>query len=202
MSCQSCHSGGHTNGLLTDNFTDESFRSPKRVPSLLGQAETAPYSWAGKIATLEEQIAFSIKSTMASDHPVRPRDVDQLAAYVRTLASPPSVMQARLTLEEDAAAAKQVRRGRRFFRNAGCIDCHSGPLYTSEGTYDVGLRDERSMYEFNPPSLIAVSQRENSLFHNGQAKSIRDVIFRDHHQMPDDATERQRRDLVRYLESL
>ena len=202
MSCQSCHSGGHTNGLLTDNFTDDTYRSPKRVLSLLGQAETAPYSWAGTMATLEDQIAFSIKSTMASDHPVRPRDVDRLAAYVRSLPPPPSVMESRSSIQDDPTAAKQVRRGKRVFRTAGCIDCHSGPYYTNEDTFDVGLRDERSMTEFNPPSLVAVSQRQNSLFHDGTAKSIRDVIFDANHQLPGDTTERQRRDLLRYLESL
>tara|TARA_R110002049_G_scaffold47902_1_gene138342 strand:- start:28980 stop:30875 length:1896 start_codon:yes stop_codon:yes gene_type:complete len=202
MSCQSCHSGGHTNGLLTDNFTDNTYQSPKRVLSLLGQAETAPYSWAGTMQTLEDQIAFSIKSTMASDHAVRPEAVEQIAAYVRTLPRPPSLAEARGTDVKSKRLAHQVRRGRQFFESAGCTDCHRKPLFTSDETYDVGLADERSMRHFNPPSLIAVSQRRNALFHDARAKSLREVVFEANHQMPDDTTNQQRRDLVQYLNSL
>lgn len=202
MSCQSCHSSGHTNGLLSDNFTDDSYQSPKRVLSLLGQAETAPYSWSGSMETLEEQIAFSIESTMASDDPVRQRDVDQLAQYVRTLDRPPSLTEARVGSPVSSTLADQIERGREFFAAAGCADCHPGPHYTSRGTYDVGLSDERAMREFNPPSLIAVSQRQSSLFHDGRARSIRDVVFGEQHQLSEAATDQQREDLVQFLLSL
>ncbi len=206
MSCQSCHTGGHTNGLLTDNFTDKSYRSPKRILSLLGQAETAPYSWAGTMPTLEEQVAFSIKSTMASDEAVRSDDVEQLAQYVRTLKRPPSVVDARSGTTGSAGSDRddqeKIARGKAFFATAGCIDCHSGPHYTNTGVYDVGLADERSLREFNPPSLIAVSQRQNSLFHDGRAKSLHDVVIKEDHQMPVDATDEERIDLIHFLMSL
>jgi cytochrome c peroxidase len=202
MSCQSCHSGGHTNGLLTDNFTDESYRSPKRVLSLLGQANTSPYSWAGTMQTLEDQIAFSIKSTMASDNAVRSKDVHQIAEYVRTLQRPPSIVEARSEANSPVRKTKRVSRGERIFRSVGCIDCHREPFFTSEDVYDVGLQDERSMRAFNPPSLIGLSQRQNALFHDGRAKSIRDVIWQESHQLPDHVTRRERNVLIEYLMSL
>src|SRR5262249_25769365 len=45
MSCNSCHTDGHTNGLLVDTLGDGSFGTPKRVLSLLGVRDTAPYAW-------------------------------------------------------------------------------------------------------------------------------------------------------------
>jgi len=202
MSCQSCHSGGHTNGKLTDNFTDNSYQSPKRVLSLLGQAETAPYGWAGTMPTLEHQIAFSIRSTMASDDEVRHDDVQHLAAFVRSLPPPPSIHQARSTFAKDRQLVEDVKRGQKLFEAIGCSDCHTAPNYTSPATYDVGLQDERSLTEFNPPSLLGISQRETSLFHDGSARSIEDVIVKERHQLPHDLTPDQQRQLIRFLESL
>ncbi len=202
MSCQSCHVGGHSNGLLTDNFTDHSYQSPKRVLSLLGQAGTAPYSWAGTVKTLEDQIRFSIKSTMASDDSVFENEVEQIAQYVRSLQRPPSLLAARSGDEGNVHLDDRVKRGADFFRSSGCVDCHREPHFTSDGVYDVGLHDESSMREFNPPSLEAVSQRQNALFHDASARSLRDVVYRMGHQMPAEATDQQRDDLIQYLMSL
>lgn len=98
MSCHSCHSQGHTNGQLNDNLTDGTFGSPKRILSLLGQAETAPYSWSGKFESLDEQVFHSIRSTMATDNPIDEGTVKAIATYIRTLPAPPSVLAARQTV--------------------------------------------------------------------------------------------------------
>lgn len=200
MSCQSCHTDGHTTGLLADNFTDDSYDSPKRVLSLLGQAHTAPYSWTGQLAELEQQVVVSIESTMASDHPAQDSDVRQLSQFIRSLPPPPSVYHARP--DAYAAAFHQVEAGGQVFVRAGCADCHSGSMFTSDGAYDVGLVDENGHNLFNPPSLLGVSQRQNALFHDASARSIRDVVVNQRHQLPDDVTGEQAEALVHYLKSL
>src|SRR5207302_3757394 len=83
LSCHSCHSDGHSNGLLNDNLGDGSFGAPKRVLSLLGSGDTGPWAWNGGIGSLKEQIAKSIRTTM---HGRKPPDeqVRALAAYLRT----------------------------------------------------------------------------------------------------------------------
>ena len=60
FSCHSCHSDGHTTGLLNDNLTDGSFGTPKRILSLMGVGETGPWAWNGSMRTLESQIEKSI----------------------------------------------------------------------------------------------------------------------------------------------
>ncbi|MCR9294484.1 MAG: c-type cytochrome, partial [bacterium] len=200
MSCHSCHSQGHTNGQLNDNFSDGSYGTPKRVLSLLGQADTMPYAWSGKVDSLETQVGHSIRSTMAGDREPSPNMIRAIATYVAALASPPSLREARL--EHGPSAEGQLERGRRLFSELGCADCHSGERLTSGEAYDVGLWDENGMRWFNPPSLVSVSQRQTSLLHDARAKSLRDVFEREQHQLSKPLGEQELDDLVRYLKSL
>ncbi len=157
MSCHSCHSQGHTNGQLNDNLTDETFGTPKRILSLLGAAETSPYGWSGRFDDLKQQVEHSIRSTMATDHGFSQQMIEDLAAYVGSLPSPPSLAEAR----GEAAMDERKQGGRQLFAELGCADCHSPPHYTSRQVVDVGLVDEAAMKLFNPPSLIGVGQRQN-----------------------------------------
>lgn len=198
MSCHSCHSRGHTNGGSNDNLTDSTLGTPKRVLSLMGQAETFPYGWTGKFADLESQIVHSLQSTMATDYPVSRSMVDSLAAYVRNLPVPPSLWQAR----GQSADHEDVRAGQALFERFSCQDCHSGTVFTSQDLHDVGLADEREQTLFNPPSLLGVSQRQSALLHDGRATSIREVLQRYRHQLPEDLTASELDALVAYLISL
>lgn len=198
MSCHSCHSRGHTNGGSNDNLTDSTLGTPKRVLSLLGLAETFPYGWTGKFADLEPQIVHSLQSTMATDYPVSQSMVDSLAAYVRSLPAPPSLWQAR----GQPADHEHVRAGQAIFERFSCQDCHSGTVFTSQDLHDVGLADEREQTLFNPPSLLGISQRQSALLHDGRATSIREVLQRYRHQLPEDLTASELDALVAYLLSL
>lgn len=204
MSCRSCHARGHTSGQLNDNLTDHSQGTPKRILSLRGQAETAPYSWLGEQASLESQIAHSIRSTMASDHAVDPQDVGDIAEFVRSLQPLPSLMAARFPkrLRADRPLDEAVQRGHKVFQAESCVDCHIPPLYTAADTFDVGLRDERGNRKFNPPSLLAVSQREEQLFHDGRIHSLREAFEVRQHQLSSPLAEQQLADLVAFLQSL
>ena len=83
-SCHSCHTDGHSNGLLNDNFSDGSFGTPKRILSLGGTGDTGPWAWDGSNATLADQIHKSITGTMQGK-PERATDenVEAIAAYLR-----------------------------------------------------------------------------------------------------------------------
>jgi YVTN family beta-propeller protein len=168
-SCHSCHTDGHTNGRQSDTFGDGYRGAPKQVLSLLGGAETGPWAWNGKMPMLESQIRKSIETTMQGESP----DVEQvqaLAAFLMSLAPPPSLRAARG--ETDAAV---LERGRRVFHEAGCADCHRPPTYTSSEVYDVGLVDADGERRFNPPSLRGVGHRRRWL-HDGQADDLRAVL--------------------------
>ncbi|MBB76062.1 MAG: hypothetical protein CMJ75_16265 [Planctomycetaceae bacterium] len=195
LSCHSCHTDGHTNGRLNDNFGDDSAGAPKRVLSLLGVGATGPWSWGGKVMGLEEQVRKSIRTTMRGTEPTH-EQVTALVAYLRTLPPPPSLLRAR-----QRHTGETVSRGARVFRQQGCTDCHEPPRYTSPEIYDVGLQDRLGNRRFNPPSLLGVSQR-SALFHDGRAISVRDVLLRYRHGIDRNTSSTEIEELIDYLNSL
>ncbi|HAA71644.1 MAG: hypothetical protein CMJ70_13675 [Planctomycetaceae bacterium] len=195
LSCHSCHTDGHTNGRLNDNFGDGSVGAPKRVLSLLGVGATGPWSWSGKVVRLEEQVRKSIRTTMRGEEPTHAQ-VAALAAYLRTLSPPPSLSSAR-----QRQPGETVARGARVFRQQGCADCHQPNRFTSPEIYDVGLQDRFGNRRFNPPSLLGVSQR-SALFHDGRAASVRDVLMGHRHGIAQDVSQTEIEELIDYLNSL
>jgi len=194
MSCHSCHTDGHSNGLLNDNLGDGSFGAPKRVLSLLGVEKTGPWAWKGDVTELEAQIKKSIETTMRGRSP-RNEDVEALAAFLRTLvAAPPTISESQRDLDA-------IKRGGILFEARQCDRCHVPPEYTSPATYDVGLKDEFNHVRFNPPSLRGVSQRD-ALFHDNRAASLQEVFTRFKHQLMDDLSDSDRADLIAFLRSL
>jgi len=202
MSCHSCHTDGHTNGLLNDNFSDKSFGAPKRVLTLLGKANTAPFAWNGKAADLKTQIKNSLTLTMQMDDPPSDEQLQELAAFVKTLPTPPSIDEARKQVDKEAIA-----RGQKVFQQADCRQCHAPPAFTVTGLFDVGLTDSEGNQEFNPPSLLGVGQRVY-FFHNNTAKTLSDVFLKHKHPVGPGAkdaellTPQQVADLVQFLRSL
>ena len=170
MSCHSCHTDGHTNGLLNDNLSDGTFGAPKRVLSLLGTGGTAPWAWNGSRSDLHVQIRASIQATMRGPEPDA-ETVNALAAFLQQLPPAPGVGRF------DKADPALVRRGEQLFQQRGCVECHRPPEYTTPDLYDVGLHDSQGLREFNPPSLRGVSQRYR-LFHDNRAGGLREVFVR------------------------
>jgi YVTN family beta-propeller protein len=195
LSCQSCHTDGHTSGLLNDNLSDGSYGTPKRILSLLGARDTAPYAWNGTMPTLDAQVRTSIEKTMSGATPTA-EQVRDLAAYLRTLEPAPSLDRLR-GLADDAV----VRRGHDVFKRQGCTTCHAPPAYTSPRSYDVGLRDEAGLKRFNPPSLRGLSQGGPYL-HDGRAVTLDDVFTRHRHELKSDLSHADLRDLTAFLRSL
>jgi len=191
FSCASCHVDGHTNGLPNDNMTDGSFGTPKRVPTLRGSADTAPYAWNGRFATLSEQIRHSVKSTMQGDA-LGDQEVADLEAYLRTLPPPPPV---------GGESKDAITRGAALFQQLDCKSCHAGPALTSPQIVDVKLRDEQGTSEFNPPSLRGVSQN-GPYFHDGRAATLDAVFTRFRHQLDRELSTEELRDLIAFLNSL
>lgn len=196
MSCHSCHTDGHSNSLLNDNFSDDSFGAPKRVLSLLGIADTAPFAWNAHAATLEQQIRSSITNTMQGEEPPTDRQVAALESFLRTLSLPPPLDVARGTRDPQAIA-----RGEQLFQAQRCFQCHVPPTYTTPKTYDVGIYDKQGNKEFNPPSLRGLSQR-GPFFHDNRAETLEAVFTDVGHQLDRELSPNELRDLVAFLNSL
>jgi DNA-binding beta-propeller fold protein YncE len=202
FSCHSCHSDGHTNGLLNDNQGDESFNTPKKILTLLGSGDTEPWAWSGGQIDLRNQIQKSIEFTMAGPAAHGPRindrEVEALTSFISSLEPAPGITAARDELELKSAA---IERGRQVFRKHKCDGCHAPPRYSSSLSFDVGLRDEAGHHYFNPPSLLGVSQRA-PYFHTGQAATLREVLLDNNHDGAASLEFDQIDDLIEFLKSL
>ena len=190
MSCHSCHSDGHSNGLLVDTLGDGNYGAPKRVPSLLGVRDSGPWAWNGGMSALEDQIRKSLRTTLHA-RDVSEEKVRALATFLRTLQPPqlPAI-----------GSEVSVRRGREVFVSSGCQHCHTPPSYTTKTARDVGLADEVGNRQFNPPSLRGVALR-SSFFHDGRARSLREVF--EVHRHPDQQISPTKiTDLIAFLSTL
>lgn len=196
MSCNSCHTDGHTNGMLNDNFSDASFGAPKRVLSLLGRAETAPFAWNGSAKDLDTQIRNSISQTMQSDQEPRDDHVAAIAAFLATLKPPPPI-----DLARDRQDPSAIARGKQQFTSLNCSTCHAPPVYTTPRTYQVNLSDKLGNDRFNPPSLLGVGQR-GPYFHDNRAKELADVFRTFGHQLDRELDDNELADLLAFLRSL
>jgi len=199
-SCHSCHTAGHSSGLLNDNFGDESFNTPKRILSLLGTADTEPWAWNGSQIDLRNQVRKSVEQTMAgpgSGHlELSDADVESLVAFIATLPPAPGIRTAR-----EVADSPEVTRGRAAFLRHGCSQCHQPDRYMSPLSFDVGLHDEAGRRYFNPPSLRGVSQR-GPFFHDNRAGTLLDVLLEQNHAGAAAMSESEARDVVEFLRTL
>ena len=200
MSCNSCHTEGHTNGMVNDNFSDKSFGAPKRVFSLLGKAGTEPFAWNGQAQDLQKQIHNSLRITMQMDEEPTEQQLNQIAVFVSSLKRPPSIDVARGQVDNEA-----IERGRQVFLANQCKNCHAPPTYTVPELFDVGLVDKEGNKEFNPPTLIGVGQRVH-FFHDNSAKTL-ESVFKEHAHPAgefggNNLDDRQISDLVKFLKSL
>jgi mono/diheme cytochrome c family protein len=196
VSCHTCHPDGHTTGQLVDTLGDGSKGTHKRALTLLGSGRTGKWAWNGEVQSLHEQVLQSVQKTMGKK--TNPQTVSDIAAFVQTLPPPPPLMPA----SDDPADLAKIARSEALFGRLGCVECHKpAQSYTSDATYDVGLRDEKEMTKFNPPSLRGVSQGY-SFFHDGRTETLEDVLITHRHPHGDELPEDQLADLVRFLKSL
>jgi hypothetical protein len=196
MSCHSCHVDGHTNEMLNDNFSDQSFGNPKRVLSLMGIVDESPLGWNGNSESLEVQIRNSIQVTMQADDPPTDAQIGALAEFVRSIPAPPPIDRARGKID-----IARVDRGRELFSELDCSLCHRPPKFTSPDVYDVGIHDEKGNSKFNPPSLIGLGQRDR-FFHDLRAVTLEEVFLSHRHQLTRELSETELSELVAFLRSL
>jgi YVTN family beta-propeller protein len=192
MSCRSCHPGGHAPALLADTLGDGSYGEPKRTLSLLGLADTAPYGWDGRAATLEGQIRSSFETTLRGKAP-QPDEVADVAAYLRALPPPPPL--------DAGPESPPAARGKAAFRRLACDRCHAPPVYTTPRSYDVCGSDDGPAERFNPPSLRGVGHRAR-LLHDGRARGLDELFLRFGHPDGREYSEAEAADLAAFLRRL
>ncbi len=150
-----------------------------------------------------------------------------LAAFERTVISGPSPYD-RYLLGDRSAMSPAAVRGMELFNGKGhCTPCHSGPTFSDQSFHNLGVGMDRSEPDsgrvketgipgdtgrFKTPGLRNAALTPPYL-HDGSAKTLMDVVvlydeggvpnpYLDPMMFPLRLTERERRDLVAFLEAL
>jgi len=90
--------------------------------------------------------------------------------------------------------------------DVGCGNCHTSPLYTNMGKYDVDTGTERE-YDvgFDTPTLVEI-WRTGPYLHDGRAATIKEVVTKynkdDRHGKTSSLSEREIHDLAEYVLTL
>ena len=168
IACASCHDPklAFTDGEPTGKGVTGR-RLVRHTPTLWNVAWSPLLFWDGRAASLEEQVRFPVEhpdemgSTLAnaiirfSRHPsyadafkqafpadpaISPGNVAKaLAAYERTLVSPPTRFDRWIAGEANALTAAEIAGFATFTGKGRCSNCHAGFAFTDHGFYDIGL---------------------------------------------------------------
>lgn len=166
LSCASCHDvaqGAGEDGRRTGQGIDGQVGG-RNVPTVWNSAFQAALFWDGRATSLEEQasgpmlnpIEMGMPSAEAVELRVRQdagyrrdfmrvfgpgepvtmkRIVSAIAAYERTLITPDTPYDRFVRGDRGALNPAQLR-GMALFQSTGCINCHSGPNFSSASLFD------------------------------------------------------------------
>ena len=213
MSCATCHvpEKAFGDGLPRSKGVSGN-ELARNTPGLLNTGFYASYFWDGRSESLEEQALLPIESPeeMNQDLAALERELSQvqgyverfqqvfdadvtregiakaLAAFQRTLNTQPSLLDRYLAGDESALSESAQRGMQLFVGEAGCVQCHRGPLLSDGKFYRLGIgpRDEgraktsgksEDRGRFRTPSLRNVAQTAPYM-HDGSLKTLDDVV--------------------------
>ena len=213
FSCRSCHADGGTDALSYDLEPDGLGLNIVNNPSLRGRANTAPYKWTGKNASLYRQCGFRFAKWLTRTEPYSQDELYSLVAYILSLSHMPnryrdasgeltSVQQRGKTIFERA----QTNDGRVIPAENRCITCHPPPRFTDRRMADVGTSGPTDTgKEFDTPQLDNLYASAPYL-HDGRAATLEEIWTRfnldDTHGVANDLTKIQLNDLIEYLKAL
>lgn len=213
MSCATCHMPDKAYGDgLALSLGAEGKPLERNTQTCLNVGFLETYFWDGRAASLEQQAFGPIQSTVEMNQnlddletelaaipgyvaefkdvfgtrPGKDGIAKALAAFQRTLVTEPSPFDRFLTGDEDALSA-DAKRGLELFRGeAGCIECHNGPLLSDGKFYRLGVsfNDEgranitgrkEDRYRFRTPSLRNIAET-GPYMHDGSQKTLDEVV--------------------------
>jgi cytochrome c peroxidase len=187
---------------------------PRNTPSLFNLAWGKDYFWDGRAPSLEAQVAVPIEADEemrgdwptilgrlgtdadlvkrfraafpAEPSPSRATVVKALAAYVRSLLSPPTRFDAWVEGEAGALSDAERRGFRLFVGKGACVLCHGGWRFTDDRFHDVGLRSKDAgrgavkggtpgLRAFKTPGLRELT-RTAPYMHDGSLATLAAVI--------------------------
>lgn len=214
MSCATCHL---PDKAFADGLARSPGKGGKQLsrntPGLLNVAHYDRYFWDGRANSLEDQALGPIESpdemhqdlmALVDELNAVPGYVERfrqvfgtrvtqegigraLACFQRTLVTGPSPFDRYLQGDEDALSPA-ARRGLALFQgDAGCVECHRGPLLSDGKFYRLGVSfqdqglaavtgNPADAGKFRTPSLRNIAQTAPYM-HDGSLQTLDDVVM-------------------------
>lgn len=213
MSCASCHlpEKAYADGLTVSPGAGGQ-PLQRNTPSCLNVGFLEALFWDGRAADLEAQALGPLQSVVEMNQdleelerelaevpfyrtafqqvfgtaPNRDGVAKALAAFQRTLISEPSAFDRYLMGDKQALTAEEKRGLELFQGDAGCVECHHGPLLSDGKYYRLGLasrdegraavtgkRDDR--FRIRTPSLRNVAET-GPYMHDGSMDTLEEVV--------------------------
>ena len=197
-SCTSCHTGDGRASALNWDLLNDGVGNPKNIRSLLLSHETPPAMITGVRENAEVAVRSGIRYIQfASTTERKAQAIDGYLKSLKPIVSPYLV---------NGKLSEAAENGQKLFSKAGCLLCHSQPLYTNMSKYDIGTRTEQDdNKEFDTPTLIEV-WRTAPYLHDGRAGTIQEVLTKfnknDHHGRTSELTDKEIEDLAVFVLSL
>ena len=216
ISCATCHDPqmAWTEHRATSEGI-EGLIGDRNSPTVINSAYATVQFWDGRAASLEEQALGPIENPIEMGHTVDAMistlsELDvytamfqevfgtgvtaegvakAIAAFERTILSGNSPYDQFQAGDEDAMTEAQ-QRGWKVFEDAGCITCHTPPLFSNYRFYNAGIGmdaeepdpgrkgvtdQEQDMGAFRVPALREVA-KTHPYFHNGSVEDLRDAV--------------------------
>lgn len=213
MSCATCHIPGKAYGDGLAQSPGAGGKPLERnTQTCLNVGFFKSFFWDGRAKSLEEQALGPIESKVEMNQdldeleaelatipgyvtefeevfatkPNRDGIAKSLAAFQRTLVTESSPFDRFLAGDKDALSA-EAKRGLELFRgDAGCFECHNGPLLSDGKFYRLGVsfKDEgrfkitgnkEDRYRFRTPSLRNIAETAPYM-HDGSQKTLEEVV--------------------------
>lgn len=220
-SCATCHYGenfrdraSHFN--ILKNAKGKTAQLLRNTPSLFNAAETAPYGWDGRNATLQAQALEAILNPMEMNGTgATQQQLEALTAFIRTIKAPESPYD-RFVGGDTTALSQDAINGMDIFLGKGtCSTCHAPPLFTNnlirtnqKGATFSGRTDPGAgfvgtgpNYNFNVPQLRGLSLT-GPYMHNGALGTLIQVARFYNQSLSLGLTEKEMHELVEFLRTL
>jgi cytochrome c peroxidase len=154
------------------SHADEMASSPEAAAARLAEVPAYRFAFAE---------AFGGEATITAEHVLK-----AIAAYERTLVSPPTRFDRWVGGDDTALSTEAVRGLRLFTGKAQCINCHSGFAFTDFAFHDIGLQGgDRGRgvvvglaaidFGFKTPSLRELTWTAPYM-HDGKMATLDDVV--------------------------
>lgn len=217
-SCATCHAPdkGFADGLpLAKGFGGQTLG--RHTPTVLNAAYNEPQFWDGRAHGLEEQaqgpimaagemnmgteelVIERLKSTpdyakafkdIFNAEPSLPLVGKAIAAYERTLVTPNSPFDRYMAGDKNAMTEPQKRGLLLYIGKASCSQCHSGPNFTDNKYYNLGVdspgavadsgrfkisKDEADRFAFKTPT-VRNAELTAPFMHDGSVATLEELV--------------------------